>query len=67
MKMLAYLLGAILIVIAVVYFLMPADSLPSFMPGYEPGMTRAHVKHGVIAAVAGIVLFAVGWFMGRRA
>ena len=32
MKLIAYLLGIILIVIAVVYFVTPADHLPSFPP-----------------------------------
>jgi hypothetical protein len=29
-------------------------------------VSRIHVKHGVLAAVAGVVLLAVGWFAGRR-
>ena len=37
MKTVAYLLGALLIIVAVIYFAMPADSLPSFMPGHETG------------------------------
>jgi hypothetical protein len=66
MKTVAYLLGALLIIVAVIYFAMPADSLPSFMPGYEAGLMRPHMKHGIVAGVAGVVLCAIGWFMGRR-
>jgi hypothetical protein len=66
MKTVAYLLGAILIIVAVIYFAMPADSLPSFMPGHEAGLARPRMKHGIAAGVAGVVLCAVGWFMGRR-
>ena len=66
MKAICYLLGALLIVIAIVYFVMPADQLPSFMPGYEAGVSRIHTKHGIIAAAAGVVLFAIGWYTGRR-
>jgi hypothetical protein len=66
MKTVAYLVGALLIIIAVVYFLVPADSLPSWMPGHEAGMARIRMKHGFAAGAAGIVLFAIGWFVGRR-
>jgi hypothetical protein len=66
MKLILTLLGVILIAVAVVYFVMPADSLPSFFPGHEAGVTRMHYKHGMVSAVAGVILLAVGWWMGRR-
>ena len=66
MKSIAYLLGALLIVTAAIYLLVPADSLPSFFPGHEAGLARVRLKHGLAAGVAGIVLFAIGWFAGRR-
>ena len=67
MKTIAYLLGVLLIVVAAIYLLVPADSLPSFFPGHETGLARLRVKHGLVAGVAGIVLIAIGWFFGRRA
>jgi hypothetical protein len=67
MKSIAYLLGALLIVIAAIYLLVPADSLPAFFPGHEAGLTRIRLKHGLAAGVVGIILLAVGWFVGRRA
>jgi len=67
MKTIAYLLGTLLIVIAAIYLLVPADSLPSFFPGHEAGLARIRVKHGLVAGVVGIVLIAIGWFAGRRA
>ena len=67
MKLILTLLGLILIVVAIVYFVMPADSLPAFMPGHEAGVMRAHMKHGVVAGAAGVILLALGWWMGRRA
>ena len=67
MKTIAYLLGALLIVIAAVYLLVPADSLPAFLPGHETGLARPRIKHGLVAGAAGIVLLAIGWFAGRRA
>jgi hypothetical protein len=66
MKPICYLLGALLIVVAIVYFVLPADQLPGFMPGHEDGVSRVHTKHGIAAAAAGVVLFAIGWFTGRR-
>ena len=67
MKTIAYLLGVLLIVVAAVYLLVPADSLPSFLPGHESGLARIRLKHGLIAGAIGIVLIAIGWFAGRRA
>jgi hypothetical protein len=59
MKAAAYLLGVLLIVVAIVYFAVPADSLPSFFPGHEPGMTRVRLKHGIASGVVGVVLLVV--------
>ena len=65
MRMLAYVLAIICVIAAVVYFVMPAGSLPAFMPGYEAGSAHLHTKHAVLALVAAIVLFLVGWFAAR--
>jgi len=65
MRMLAYVLAIICVIAAVVYFVMPAGSLPTFMPGYEAGSAHLHTKHAVLALVAAIVLFLIGWFAGR--
>jgi hypothetical protein len=67
MKLVCTLLGIILIVVAVIYFVMPADQLPNVMPGHQSGLMRVRFKHGVASGAVGIVLLAVGWFMGRRA
>jgi hypothetical protein len=66
MKLILTLLGLALIVVAAIYFLMPADSLPSFLPGHETGLARMRYKHGIVSGVVGVVLLAIGWFMGRR-
>ena len=66
MKGVCIVLGAVLIAVAVIYFMVPADSLPGFFPGHEAGVARVHVKHGVVSGVAGLVLMAVASFMGRR-
>ena len=66
MKLILSLLGIVLLIIAAVYFLLPADQLPGFFPGHEDGVARMHYKHGIVAAVAGIVLLGAGVWMGRR-
>jgi drug/metabolite transporter (DMT)-like permease len=66
MKPVLTLLGVVLLVIAGVYFVIPAYQLPGFFPGHEAGVTHVHTKHGVVAAVAGVVLLAAGVWMGRR-
>jgi hypothetical protein len=67
MKLILTVLGVILIVVAIVYFVMPAGALPSFFPGHEEaGSTHMHYKHGMASAVAGVILLAAGWWMGRR-
>lgn len=65
MKLICIVLGIALIVVAAVYFVMPADQLPSFFPGHEAGVTRVHMKHGLVTGIVGVVLLAIGWRMRR--
>jgi len=67
MKIVIYLLAIICAAAAVMYFVLPAGQLPSFVPGYELGSVHTHIKHGVTAAVAAVVLFVIGWVVGRSA
>lgn len=66
MKTGAVVLGLIFLVVAAIYFLVPAGSLPSFFPGFAPGSTHMHMKHGLLALAVAVVLFAIAWFAGRR-
>jgi hypothetical protein len=66
MKLVLTVFGIILLIVAAVYFVMPADQLPGFLPGHEAGVTRIHARHGIVAGVAGLVLLAAGGWMGRR-
>jgi hypothetical protein len=66
MKLVLTLLGVVLLIVAAVYFLVPADQLPGFFPGHQAGVTREHYKHGIVSGVAGVVLLAAGVWMGRR-
>jgi hypothetical protein len=66
MKAITTILGVVFLIIAAMYFLVPADSLPTFFPGHETGLMRIHAKHGMLAGAIGIVLLGLSWFMGRR-
>jgi hypothetical protein len=59
---LAILAGIVLIVVAIVYFVEPAKSLPGFFPGHEAGSDHHHVKHGIAALLVGLACFAFVWF-----
>ena len=65
MRNVAIVLALVFAVIAVVYWVVPAGSLPGFFPGFEAGATRVHVKHGIASAVVAVVLFAFAWYAGR--
>jgi hypothetical protein len=66
MKNIVLILGVVLIVVAGIYFMMPADSLPGFFPGHEAGLARIRVKHGLLSGGLGIVLILAAWIMGRK-
>jgi hypothetical protein len=66
MKLVLTLLGVVLLVVAAVYVLVPADQLPGFFPGHEDGVARVHMKHGMASGGAGIALLAAGIWMGRK-
>ena len=62
----AVLLGILLVVVAVVYFVTAAHSLPSFFPGHVSASsseaTHHHTKHGIAALVVALACFAFAWF-----
>jgi hypothetical protein len=66
MKNIVLILGLVLIVIAGIYLMMPADSLPGFFPGHETGLARIRVKHGLLSGGLGVVLIVAAWIMGRK-
>ena len=59
--------GVLLLVLAVVYWCVPAESLPSFFPGYEAGSAHIHFKHGLGAFILALALFAHAWFKSAPA
>lgn len=62
----AVVLGIVLLVIAIVYFVDPAKSLPSFFPGHVAASSseadHRHTKHGIAALVLALGCFAFAWF-----
>lgn len=67
----AVLLGLVFVAVAIVYFVEPASSLPSFFPGHEAGSSHHHTKHGIAALVVAVACFVFAWFQsgpsGERA
>ncbi|MGZ4389942.1 MAG: hypothetical protein ACXVZL_11235 [Gaiellaceae bacterium] len=59
---LAAVVGLALIVVAVVYWVEPAGSLPSFFPGHTAGSAHHHVKHGIASFLVGLALLVYAWF-----
>ena len=58
----AVVLGIVFIVLGIVYFAVPAGSLPSWIPGHEAGSNHHHVKHGIASFLLGAALLIFAWF-----
>jgi uncharacterized membrane protein HdeD (DUF308 family) len=63
----ATVLGIVLIVVGVIYWVEPASSLPSFFPGHQSGSSHHHVKHGIAAFLVGLACLAFAWFQSGPA
>jgi hypothetical protein len=59
---LATLLGIVFVGLAALYWLTPAGSLPTYIPGFEAGSAHIHFKHGLAALILGLGLFVLAWF-----
>jgi hypothetical protein len=61
----AAVLGVVLVVIAIIYFVTPAHSLPGFFPGHVSASSAEashhHTKHGIAAIVVALACFAFAW------
>jgi O-antigen/teichoic acid export membrane protein len=63
----AVIAGVALIVLAVVYWVEPAGSLPAWIPGHEAGSSHHHIKHGIASFLVGVALLVFAWFQtGKR-
>jgi uncharacterized membrane protein len=62
----AVVLGIVFVVLAIYYWLTPADMLPVFLPGYSTAMTTPHIKHGIASLVVGLALLVYAWFASAK-
>jgi hypothetical protein len=62
LPLLAGLLGTVFLVLAAVYLLIPAGSLPAFLPGFHAGYAHVHFKHALGSLIVALALFAFAWF-----
>ena len=58
----AIVLGIILLVVGVIYFVDSASALPSFFPGHKSGSSHHHTKHGIATVVVGVGCLLFAWF-----
>jgi hypothetical protein len=58
----AIVLGIVLLVVAVIYFVDSASALPSFFPGHETGSSHHHFKHGLAALIVALGCLLYAWF-----
>jgi amino acid permease len=63
----AIVLGIVFLGFSAYYWLTPAESLPSFMPGYIAGDAGHHLKHALVSLVIALALFALAWFRSKPA
>ena len=58
----AIVIGIVLLVVGVIYFVDSASALPSFFPGHQAGSSHHHIKHGIAAIVVGVGCLLFAWF-----
>ena len=62
----AVIVGVLLVLLAGLYLLEPASSLPAVVPGHvgasDPEHAHHHVKHAIAAFAVALALFAYAWF-----
>ena len=59
---LAVVVGLALVALAIVYWVEPAHSLQSWIPGHQAGSAHHHVKHGIAAFFVGLACLVYAWF-----
>ena len=60
---LAIIAGVVFIILAIIYWVEPAKSLPlpDFL-GHQAGSNTKHIKHGIGSFFLGIACFVFAWF-----
>jgi hypothetical protein len=66
----AVLLGSLLVAIAIIYWALPADGLPAWLPGHKPSSHPAHghhhKRHGLVAFMLGLAFVSGAYLMSRE-
>jgi hypothetical protein len=65
-SILAGLVGVVLIIVAIIYWRIPAGSLPHYFPGYFSGSSTIHFKHGLASLILGLGALALAWFRSGK-
>ena len=55
MTVILFIIGLICVVVAIIYFTVPAKSLPSFIPGRAAKSHLHHNRRGIAALVVGVL------------
>ena len=58
----AVVFGIAFVALGIFYWVEPAGSLPSLLPGHEAGSAHHHVKHGIASFLLGVALLIFAWF-----
>jgi len=58
----AVVFGLAFVALGIYYWVEPAGSLASFVPGHEAGSGHHHVKHGIASFLLGVALLIFAWF-----
>ncbi len=67
MKVVAGIAGTLVFgALALYYWLVPAGSLATFIPGYETGSAHIHVTHGLVAFVLALFALIFAWFSSAK-
>lgn len=59
-------LGALALIAAILYFALPAHSLPAFLPGKVAHVNGHRNRRGIAAALVGVALFVVAYVVAKR-
>ena len=59
-------LGLFLLLLAILYFMVPANEFAPWFPGYDPELTRVRMKHGILSLVAGVGLIRYAWYRSNQ-
>lgn len=56
------IIGLACLGLAIYYWVTPAESLPTWMPGYAAGSSVVHLKHGLAALILAVAAGLLLWF-----